>query len=257
MDQLYISELLSKEELKKALHETGAGLEAIRFSISECLDHFEDTCQEFQQDLCFWGNPPLTFHGPFVDLVPVSFDSLIQEVTARRFDQCYEAAGRFHAEKVVYHSGMVPDIYMTIGWADRMIDFWRKQLPGKKGAFIVMENQLDREIEPFAEVMRGLSEEEKQKFGICLDIGHAHCFSNHEVMEWVLKLGPWIRHVHIHNNDGRHDEHRSLDEGTLPYREVIRAIRDFPGERSWTIECASYDAVMRSAQLWHDIMDKP
>lgn len=255
MDKIFISELLTREELKEVIKETGAGLEAIHFSISENLDHFDAASKIFEENLIYWDHPDLTFHGPFLDLIPVSFDSFIQEATLKRFNQGYEAARHFGAGKIVYHSGMIPSVYMTIGWAERMMDFLNRFLPGKTGPFIVMENHFDQVIELFEDVMRKLDPRLREHFGFCLDIGHANCFSKEPVMDWVKRLGPWIRHIHIHDNDGTRDQHLALGEGNMDIEDILKAILDYTEERTWTIECSSYDAVMKSFDVWQKVME--
>ena len=76
-----ISHLLPDEEMKELIRETGMGVESIDFSISDNLDHLEETIQTYRKKLNTFGNPPLTLHGPFLDLNPAAFDSLIREVT--------------------------------------------------------------------------------------------------------------------------------------------------------------------------------
>ncbi|MDO4477634.1 MAG: TIM barrel protein [Lachnospiraceae bacterium] len=250
MGKLFVSELIPREELKKVMKETGAGLETIRFSMSDSLDHIEQNYREFEEDLDYWDHPALSFHGPFVDLVPVSYDSKIQAVTMERFNEGYRAAAHFGAENIVFHSGMVPDIYLTIGWAERIIDFWHAFMKDKTGVTVLMENMLDREIHPFEDVMKDEILGKMPNFGICLDIGHVHCRSPYAVAEWIDKLGPAIKHVHLHNNFGSQDTHNALDDGTLPVETVMSLLRDLPGERTWTIECASYERIMRSFDVW-------
>ena len=108
---IYISHLLPDEEMKGLVTETGTGVESIDFSISDNLDHLGRTIERYQKKLEEMGNPPLTLHGPFLDLNPAAFDSLIREVTMKRFTQCYQAGLELGAKKIVYHSGMIPCVY--------------------------------------------------------------------------------------------------------------------------------------------------
>ena len=56
------------------------------------------------------------------------------------------------------------------------------------------------------------------------------------VSDWIEALSPWLRHVHIHNNDGRSDLHQSLGEGILRVPEIIREIQTAAPEATFTIE---------------------
>lgn len=231
---IYCSELIERDEMKTLLSETGAGLESIRFAISDNLDQLEKNIREMKDDLDFYGNPRLYLHGPFVDLNPMTFDSKIRQVVLDRFNACYEAAVELGADGIVYHSGMVPTVYFTIGWADRMVDFWNEFLEGKSGIPVNMENVLDREVQPFVEVAEKMQHPD---FGICLDLGHAHCNSDFAAGEWLEKAFPYIRHLHLHDNDGSADQHWALGKGTIPYEELFLKLKDLPDETTVTLEC--------------------
>ena len=85
--------------MKEICGQYGAGVESIEFSISDNLDQLERKMERYQKRLEQMGNPPLTLHGPFLDLNPASFDSRIRKVTMERFDQCYQAGIRLGAKK--------------------------------------------------------------------------------------------------------------------------------------------------------------
>ena len=59
-------------------------------------------------------------------------------------------------------------------------------------------------------------------------------------------MGEDIGHVHIHNNDGRFDQHRPLDEGTLQMEKVLDLLTERVPYCSFTIECMDAE----SSVLW-------
>lgn len=239
-----ISHLLPDEEMKELVAQTGMGVESIEFSISENLDHLEESIKHYQKRLKKMGNPPLTLHGPFLDLNPAAFDSLIREVTMTRFDQCYQAGLALGAKKIVYHSGMIPCIYFREGWADQVSRFFNDFLKGRDELEIVMENVLDEDWRLLLDVYKQVNH---PNFKLCLDIGHAHCYSEIPVLEWAKELAPYISHVHVHDNAGDWDSHLGLGRGSLPYQEVLQ-ILPLTEERTWTIECSRKEDVLLCAQ---------
>ena len=108
MKNCYISDLIPPEELAETVKELKAGVETIRFSVSMNLEDFDRQIRTAGRELELYGNPPLTLHGPFLDLNPMSYDVRIRQVTMERFEQAYEAAAALGAEKIIYHSGMIP-----------------------------------------------------------------------------------------------------------------------------------------------------
>ena len=107
MGQCYASDLIPKEELKEVLELAEMGVETIRFSVAMNLDEFSRQIEIARGDLRDLGNPPLSVHGPFLDLNPMSFDSRVRQVTKERFEQAYEAARILGADRVVYNSGLI------------------------------------------------------------------------------------------------------------------------------------------------------
>ena len=165
--------------MKELCCQYGTGVESIEFSISDNLDRLERKIELYQKRLGQMGNPPLTLHGPFLDLNPASFDSQIRKVTMERFDQCYQAGIRLGAEKIVYHSGMIPMVYFREGWAEQTGRFFREFLKDREGPEIVMENVLDEDWRLLLDVYRIV---DHPKFKLCLDMGHAYCYSKVPVL---------------------------------------------------------------------------
>ena len=151
---IYVSHLICDEDMKELCCQYGTGVESIEFSISDNLDQLERKIELYQKRLGQMGNPPLTLHGPFLDLNPASFDSRIRKVTMERFDQCYQAGIRLGAEKIVYHSGMIPMVYFREGWAEQTGRFFREFLKDREGPEIVMENVLDEDWRLLLDVYR-------------------------------------------------------------------------------------------------------
>ena len=178
--QIYISHLLSDEEMNAVVEETGAGVECIDFSISENLDHLEHSLKDYEKRLKRIGTEKLTLHGPFLDLNPMTFDREIQKVTEKRYAQAYKAAEYLAASKIVYHTCLYPDAYLLMGWAERTADFFGSFLEDRSTVEVVIENVFDRAWEPMAEMAERVS---RANFRLCLDSfyrrNHQYCHIQH------------------------------------------------------------------------------
>ena len=249
MRDLYISQLLPWDELRRLCAETGAGVELIEFGVADNLDHFDETMRRIRRELDAFDAPPaLTVHGPFLDLNPATWDSLVQESTARRFGQACDAALAIGATKIVFHTGFYPRANFIQGWAEREAEFFIRFLEGRAGVQVALENVFDPFPEPLLEVWERVND---PQFQLCLDIGHAHCHSRVPVVEWAEKLLPALGHVHLHDNDGfdpladNPDSHRALGAGTIPLDELFAVLRQRP-DISYAIECAAKEDVRKS-----------
>ncbi|MFQ9157014.1 MAG: sugar phosphate isomerase/epimerase family protein [Blautia sp.] len=179
------------------------------------------------------GTRELILHGPFLDVNPAAYDRLVREVTMKRFDQCYQAGLLLGARKIVFHSGMNPYVYYKQGWADQVSRFFSEFMDGRQELEIVLENVFDDDWELLLDVYKKV---DHPNFKLCLDIGHAHCYSSVDVREWAKALAPYVTHVHVHDNLGDRDAHTGLGRGNLPYQQVLENL-PLTEERTWTIEC--------------------
>ena len=239
----YFSHLLCDEEMKEVIQETGMGVESIEFSIAENLDNLSKTLLSYEKRLEKMECEKLLLHGPFLDLNPVSYDLSIRKVTMERYEEAYQAAKVLGAKKIVYHTCYVPDFYLLIGWAERMAEFYREYLYEKDNSIeIVMENVLDRIPQPMAEVAEKI---EYPAFGLCLDVGHANCYSKVSCEEWFQTEKKYLKHLHLHDNKGDRDSHLPLGTGTVSGN-VVRGILQEEQVKTCTIECSTQEAVLAS-----------
>lgn len=235
---IYISHLIPDAEMEEFVPE--AGIESIEFSISDNLDRLSETVRNYGERLKNMNASGLILHGPWLDINPAAYDSQVRRVTMLRFAQCYEAARELGAKKIVYHSGMNPYIYYEQGWPDQVAGFFSEFLQDRQDIEVVMENVFDRSWNLMVDVMKQVNQ---PNFKLCLDIGHAHCYSTKDVKDWARELAPYVTHVHVHDNCGDRDAHLGLGNGNLPWEEVLKTLPQSES-RSWTIECNKKENIL-------------
>lgn len=242
---LYLSHLIPDGDMADLLDRYHLGVESIEFSIGYCLDTWNERVPAYRARLAEMGvERPLSIHGPFLDLNPVSWDKKVAQVTQERFAQAYHAACELGAEKIIYHTCFVPMINLMEGWAERMITFWRDFMEDKgEEISVCLENVFDPEYAPLVEIVQGV---DHPAFGLCFDIGHANCFSAYPVKEWLHALYPYIRHFHLHDNHGERDEHLGIGQGDLPWESILRFIEEKIPQVDATIENTSRQACAAS-----------
>ena len=87
---IYISHLVLDVDMKALVKEYGTGIESIDFSISDNLDQLSNSIKTYWEKMKEIGTRDLILHGPFLDVNPCAYDSLVREATMTRFNQCYE-----------------------------------------------------------------------------------------------------------------------------------------------------------------------
>lgn len=238
---IYVSHLLEDDEMKELLQSTSLGIESIEFSIAENLDHLEQTLITYEKRLERMGCEELILHGPFLDLNPAAYDSLVAKATKERYEQAYTAAKKLGAKKIIYHSCFMPGVYLCEGWADRVAAFYQEFLEDKsKEIQILMENVLD----PVPALLWESAERILHPaFGLCLDVGHVNCYSREPLGKWISENGPYVKHFHVHDNRGDRDAHLAVGQGTVDWEDAATWLKSGV---DCTIECSTLEAVVKS-----------
>ena len=243
---IYISHLMPDTDLQNFCEQHETGIEVIEFGIGNSLDHLEESIVTFQEKAKPFLHRPLTVHGPFLDLNPVSADSEIRKVSRKRFESAYHAARKLKATKIIYHSCFMPNTCFLECWIGDSITFWREFIRRNEDAVpICIENVWEEDFAPLCEVVKSVNH---PSFRFCLDIGHAHAFSKYSVLEWIRGMDGTIGHVHLHDNDSSKDSHMALGEGTIPIHEALLLLNQNDSILDYTIENNNFADAERS---WH------
>jgi len=72
-------------------------------------------------------------------------------------------------------------------------------------------------------------------FGACWDIGHAH-IEGLDQRDELVALGSNLKAVHIHDNNGRRDQHQAVFNGSLDWDSFLRGLVDSGFEGPFTYE---------------------
>lgn len=112
-------------------------------------------------------------------------------------------------------------------------DFWNNFVDSCKKCNQIAQNyQIPLVIEPrVGEVvsnsdglLRLVEKVDSKNFGVILDTAHLH--AQKEILPLsVEKLGPYIKYVHIADNNGKEDRHLVPGDGTIDWEEVFAALK--------------------------------
>jgi len=191
---------------------------------------------------------PVALHGPFMDMASGSVDPLVNRVVRARARHALHIAAELGARTVIFHANFIATMrnpaYRS-GWTRRQIEFWEplaKQAQ-RAGQVIALENMWEYDPDIIGQVVRQL---DHPGLRACLDVGHAHLFSDMALDAWIDHLHAMIAHVHINNNDGTIDEHHALDDGVLDYRALLPRLCALPNRPPLALEIEDVGAIARS-----------
>ena len=161
-------------------------------------------------------------HGPFNELFPCAIDPLARKLAAYRYAQALELTRQYGAQKLVLHGGYCPRLYFPCWYVEQSVAFWREFLEQHPGAYeICLENVMEETPEMLLSIVRQVAD---PRLRLCLDVGHVNSYSGIPAIEWMAQYGPWLSHLHLHNNDASADTHSPLPRGSLPMADIIRRI---------------------------------
>lgn len=238
-DRLYIASFCNK--YKEAIKRYGLGLEINHTCISEQLDDNkrENLIAEIGDDISETGVERVIMHGPFTEIIPAAIDPLMRKTGLGRLEQAWEVASRLGLKKMVVHTGWMPFMYFKSWQAEKGAEFWQEFMSDKPSDLILaVENVLDDEPFMIRDMMQKIGD---SRIRLCLDVGHANAMTlkDYDIYDWIRELGPMITHVHLHNNDGKNDDHSALSEGTMDMEAVLLRIADHcPEDVTYTIEAS-------------------
>ena len=229
--RLFISSIANDANLMCTKYDLG--LEICEYCTADNMDlNYDETRKQVNKNIK--GINRFTFHGPFNELFPSAIDTKARTLALERFHQCYELAKSYNVSKIVFHSGYYSNMYYPCFFKERSIVFWKEFMDSIDGSIeVVIENVFDDDPEILKEI---IDEVNKPNLKLCLDIGHANCYTNVGIVKWIEVLNNRISHFHIHNNDGKVDTHNSIDDGTIDMKEVFDAIDKYSYDATITLE---------------------
>lgn len=190
-----------------------------------------------------------TLHGAFLDITVHSVDPCIQAVANYRIHQSMDIAMELGVRAVVFHTNRIPYL-RTKDYEDNWLKsneiFWRKILEEYKEIRIYIENMFDENPCLVTKLAKNMAEEEK--FGLCYDIAHAK-ISNTSLMIWNEAMAPYIRHIHLNDNNGVVDSHDAVGDCNIVWREYSELIKKMNYQPSVLIEVHGIEKLLRSVEF--------
>lgn len=222
MGQLLI--VARAEDLKEyqgIAEEYDVGFEVNDFFNPEILENVE----EMNRLIEFYQNAGLpehsTMHGAFFDIVVFSYDSRIREISELRMEQSMKIAVRLGVRGVVFHTNISPVLSGKV-YDNRAIemtaDYLEQLLKRYPDTDIYLENMFDSD----PDILRAISEKlcVYENYGVCFDYAHAS-ISITPIEEWIEALSPYIRHIHINDNDLKRDQHLAIGDGRIDWKRFM------------------------------------
>lgn len=231
----------------------GVGFEYNDFFQPHVLDR-EDEQQRIIQEYFQHKLPEYTtVHGAFYDVIPFSVDDRIREISQHRIGQSIRIAQKMGAKAVVFHTNYNP--YLNTGtyvdaWIQNNAEYWGAVLGAHPNINIYLENMFDSRPDILEELSERLCK--YPNYGVCLDYAHAF-LSEEEPQVWAKRLGRFVKHVHINDNDGISDLHLAWGAGAMDRMQFYECYEKYMKGATVLVETSILENKKASLErLWED-----
>lgn len=165
----------------------------------------------------------ITLHGPFMDLSPGSPDPDIQKISQKRFRRLASLVPVFKPKTVVCHTGYDHKRYWAIKeqWMEKSLETWEPLAAAfkREGSRLMLENVYEKDPSEILPLILNLTSHD---VGFCLDIGHQAVFGNVSPRQWVRSMSGHIQQLHLHDNNGKQDDHWALGAGNINLQQLFK-----------------------------------
>ncbi|NOQ47408.1 MAG: TIM barrel protein, partial [Desulfobulbaceae bacterium] len=113
-------------------------------------------------------------------------------------------------------------------WLDTALATWREMLAvaDRYNVKVMFENTYETDPAVHKQLFEEL---DSPNLGFCLDTGHVMAFAGSTWQLWLDALAPWLGQLHLHDNDGKGDDHIAIGKGIFNFRELF----DFLGSHEF------------------------
>lgn len=205
----------------------------------ELIEFYAKVRSDFSKD---------TMHGAFLDVTVHSTDRRIKEVSELRVRQSLDIAKEMGLRGAVFHTNRINGFrqadYLK-NWEETNYRFFATVCEEYPNQQIFMENMFDEA----PDVLLSLAERMKpyENFGVCLDYGHG-AISEIAESGWMKLMAPYVKHMHINDNDGSNDLHLPIGDGRLKWKKFTKEISDYQMDTTVLVEVTGVEKQKKSLE---------
>lgn len=167
----------------------------------------------------------VSLHGPFWGIEPGCVDPRVRRLAAERISQFLDLVPLFQPVQLVCHTGFDPRHHVEYRdfWLEMSHAFWGRmaERAASMRVPLLIENVWEKEPSFHVDLLERV---DSPYFGFCLDVGHQHSFSDTPLPTWVDRLSHHLKEIHLHDNDGSHDYHWPVGDGSIDFNGLFERL---------------------------------
>ena len=258
MNSRNISLTLHWDELKRKeqyplIANKGYGIEIVSFAhYSIWENNYNSIVRKYKNELHNYTNNLISLHGPINEIIPHSEVSTISRFSKQRVEKSINIALELNAKRIVFHTGIntiITDPSYINNAVLKQAIFWSSLCSKYTNIDIVIENMWEPTTFYLVEICKKVN---KPNFGICLDIGRVNVYSEDSSENWIKLSQPFLKHIHLNDNNGNWDEHLALGNGNIDFTNWIKGLNVIPNLQ-YVIELTETEDILFSLQKLESI----
>ena len=164
-----------------------------------------------------------------------------------------EIARKLQVKGVVFHTNVNPMLSSReydIRAIDMTADYLKILLADFPDIEIYLENMFDASPDILVRISERLMD--FPNYGVCFDYAHAVIYG-FPMAVWIRQLAPYMKHIHINDNDLKHDLHLALGAGKIIWSQFFDYYDTYFSNCSVLIETPQPEAQRISLEYLTDI----
>jgi sugar phosphate isomerase/epimerase len=201
-------------------------------------------------------NLRFSVHAPFADINVASPSKPLLNAMLRRLEKSISFASALDAYIWVFHPGLKTGIsmfYPGMDWLQNQKTIKRLlNIASNHGVKVAIENM----PEPFSFLMKSVNDfsrfyqEINEDIGLVFDVGHANL--DGQIERFLSDFADKIVHVHVHDNDGTHDQHLGIGYGNIDWKNFAKKLERIFYDKTVIVE--SVEHVEESVQTLNRLL---
>ncbi|MDI6691321.1 MAG: sugar phosphate isomerase/epimerase family protein [Candidatus Bathyarchaeota archaeon] len=200
-------------------------------------------------------NLSYSVHSPFADINIASPSKPMLKTMLKRLEKSMVYTNALNASVWVFHPGLKTGVSMFYPNMDWLQNLKITRLLLKKARDYGVKIAIENVPEPYPFLMKSVKdfakfyEEVNEEIGLVFDVGHAHL--NGQIESFLTTFRDKIVHVHLHDNDGKADQHLGIGYGTINWENVTNLFKKISYNKILIVE--SVEHVKESMQKLREL----
>jgi len=183
-------------------------------------------------------------HAPFADINIASPSKPMLRAMLKRLEKSMAYASALNASVWVFHPGLKTGVSMFYPGIDWLQNLKTTRLLLKKAEDYGVKIAIENVPEPYPFLMKSFEdfanfyEEIDEEIGLVFDVGHANL--NGQIERFLTVFKDKIVHVHLHDNDGKEDQHLGIGYGTINWENVAKLLKKAAYDKILIVESVEH-----------------